>query len=125
MLCGDRRGMAHSTTQLYGQRIDDSKNMARYYAMSIQPTLFGEVAVVRHWGRIGRAGGEKIEVFETEEEATAHFLEIARRKRAKGYRPFGSCGNPTNSSVSPQCVDDSEDREWQAFRIIHDAETKR
>ncbi|MBB4232882.1 putative DNA-binding WGR domain protein [Rhizobium mongolense] len=67
--------------------------MARFYALSIQPTLFGETAVVRSWGRIGTSGREKTEVFSDELAAASHFLELARRKRAKGYRPIGSCGN--------------------------------
>lgn len=73
--------------RLYCQRIDRSRNMARYYALSIQPTLFGEIAVVRCWGRIGKQGGEKSEIFATEHEAAMHFLDIARLKRRKGYQP--------------------------------------
>lgn len=64
--------------------------MARYYLLAIQPTLFGEVAVVRRWGRVGSRGGEKSEVFATEREAAIHFLALARRKRQKGYKPIGS-----------------------------------
>ena len=79
--------------QLYCQRIDLARNLARYYAISIQPTLFGEVAVVRRWGRIGQTGGEKSEMFATERDAAIHFLSLARRKRKKGYRPVRSCGN--------------------------------
>lgn len=86
--------MFHYRFQLYCQRIDASKNMARYYALSIQPTLFGEVAVVRAWGRIGKRGGEKSEVFPTEREAASRFLELVRRKRQKGYRPVGNRGHP-------------------------------
>ncbi len=37
-------------------RIDADRNMARFYAMTLQPTLFGEWALVREWGRIGSAG---------------------------------------------------------------------
>jgi len=85
--------MFHYPFQLYCQRVDASKNMARYYALSIQPTLFGETAVVRAWGRIGSRGSEKSEVFPTEREAASHFLELARKKRRKGYRPVRSCGN--------------------------------
>jgi hypothetical protein len=33
-------------------------------------------------------------VFGTEQEAMAHFLELARRKHRKGYRPTGGCGTP-------------------------------
>jgi hypothetical protein len=27
--------------------------MARFYALAIEPTLFGDMALVREWGRIG------------------------------------------------------------------------
>lgn len=89
--------MALYSFRLYCQRIDRSQNMARYYALSIQRTLFGEVAVVRCWGRIGKRGGEKSEVFASEKDAAVYFLELARRKRAKGYKPVGNCGNPATS----------------------------
>ncbi|WP_376775590.1 WGR domain-containing protein [Rhizobium laguerreae] len=42
---------------------------------------------MRRWGRIGKCGGERTDVFGTEQEAVAHFLDLARRKRRKGYRP--------------------------------------
>jgi len=38
------------------RRIDPNRNMARFYTMSVQPTLFGEWALLREWGRIGSAG---------------------------------------------------------------------
>lgn len=78
--------------KLYCQRVDASRNMARYYMLSIQPTLFGDVAVVRSWGRIGKRGGEKSDVFSTERDAASHFLELVRMKRLKGYVPAGNCG---------------------------------
>lgn len=37
-------------------RIDPQQNMARWYEIDVQPTLFGEHTVERHWGRIGAAG---------------------------------------------------------------------
>lgn len=83
--------------QLYCERIDRARNMARYYLLSIQPTLFGETAVVRSWGRIGKSGGEKTELFETEVQAALRFLELARQKRRRGYRPAASCGNSARS----------------------------
>ena len=81
------RNMALYPFQLYCRRIDPSRNMARYYMLSIETTLFGEVAVARAWGRIGKRGGEKKEMFATETEAVIHFLELVRKKRRKGYRP--------------------------------------
>jgi hypothetical protein len=38
------------------ERVDRTKNMARYYVLSVEPTLFVESALVRRWGRIGAAG---------------------------------------------------------------------
>ncbi|MCZ8260671.1 MAG: WGR domain-containing protein [Beijerinckiaceae bacterium] len=37
-------------------RIETDKNMRRFYRLDVQPTLFGEFALVREWGRIGRGG---------------------------------------------------------------------
>ena len=31
-------------------RVDRAKNMARYYVLSIEPTLFEEFTLVRRWG---------------------------------------------------------------------------
>lgn len=45
--------MTQLVPQLYCQRIDPSKNMARYYTLYLQQTLFGETSLVRCWGRIG------------------------------------------------------------------------
>lgn len=81
--------MSHHSYHLYSQRIDPAKNMARYYTLFIQPTLFGDVAVVRCWGRIGSRGGEKSDVFRTESEAVAHLKNLAQRKHRRGYRPVG------------------------------------
>ena len=32
------------------RRIDPTRNMARFYAMAVQPTLFGEWSLQREWG---------------------------------------------------------------------------
>ncbi len=85
--------------QFYCQKIDANRNMARYYMLAIQPTLFGETAVVRAWGRIGKAGGEMTEVFSAEKDAVSRFLELVLQKRKRGYRPARSCGNPNSSAI--------------------------
>ncbi len=56
--------------RLYVQRIDTTKNIARFYAMSIEPDLFGGSALVRHWGRIGTRGQERIDLFTDDLQAT-------------------------------------------------------
>lgn len=61
--------------------------MARYYWLAIEPTLFGNIALVRNWGRIGTRGQERVELFGTEMQALSLFLEILREKQRRGYRP--------------------------------------
>lgn len=73
--------------QLYVERTDPSKNMARYYALSIEPNLFGEACLIRRWGRIGAKGQRREHHFRREDEAVELFLELLRKKRLRGYRP--------------------------------------
>lgn len=61
--------------------------MARYYAMTIEPTLFGDCCLTRRWGRIGARGQEKVHHFQREEDAVQLFLGLLCRRRARGYRP--------------------------------------
>ncbi|MDW9683199.1 WGR domain-containing protein [Sinorhizobium meliloti] len=79
--------MAQHWFCLYVQRIDATKNMARYYTMSIEPNLFGGASIVRRWGRIGTRGKECVVLFKNERHAIECFLVLARQKRARGYRP--------------------------------------
>ena len=46
------------------ERVDRTKNMARYYVLSVEPTLFAELSLVRRWGRIGGAGRTRIDLHE-------------------------------------------------------------
>ncbi|MDE1990849.1 MAG: WGR domain-containing protein [Rhizobiaceae bacterium] len=66
-------------------RQDPTRNMARFYLMTVEPTLFGDSALVRCWGRIGTSGQRKIDLFETQHEAINAFADIMRRKLRKGY----------------------------------------
>lgn len=85
----DPAGMITQPYHLYVERTDATKNMARYYALEITATLFGQACLVRSWGRIGKNGQHKNHHFEREEDAVDLFLSLARQKRAKGYRPCG------------------------------------
>ncbi|AYD04847.1 WGR domain-containing protein [Neorhizobium sp. NCHU2750] len=71
--------------QLYIERTDASRNMARFYAMSIEPNLFGEACLTRRWGRIGTKGQMMTHHFEREKDAVILFLDLLRQKRGKGY----------------------------------------
>lgn len=72
--------------QIYIERKDAGRNMARYYTMQIFATLFRQACLVRKWGRVGRSGQTRIEHFEREEVAVNLFLALTRQKRARGYR---------------------------------------
>ena len=73
--------------QLYIERMDPTKNMARFYAMSIEATLFGDVCLTRRWGRIGARGQAMQHHFNEEKDAVQLFLQLLRSKRVRGYGP--------------------------------------
>lgn len=80
-------GMTAQQYQLYIERRDPRRNMARFYALSIEETLFGQARLVRRWGRIGTIGRVVQHSFDDEGEAVDLFLELPRAKRNRGYRP--------------------------------------
>ena len=63
------------TGSMHLRRIDPDRNMARFYTMSVQPTLFGEWALLREWGRIGSAGRIVQRRFASEQEAALAMAE--------------------------------------------------
>ena len=81
----DSLAMIAQPYQLYVERIDPTKNMARFYAMSIEATLFGDVCLTRRWGRIGACGQAMQHYFNKEEDAVQLFLKLLRSKRVRGY----------------------------------------
>ncbi|MFS8049416.1 WGR domain-containing protein [Rhizobium sp. BR 314] len=71
---------------LYTERTEPAKNTARFYALEISETLFGEACLIRRWAH-RRLGQCMIHHFEREDEAVKLFLDITRKKKARGYRP--------------------------------------
>ena len=68
------------------ERRDASCNMARFYVLAIEPTLFGEMALAREWGRIGSSGRRRLDLHADKTsvgEALDHWL---ARKVRRGYR---------------------------------------
>ena len=66
---------------IYLTRIDPAENEARFYVLDVQPTLFGEWALVKEWGRIGSEGEQRMTWFDEEREALTLFL---RRLKSAG-----------------------------------------
>jgi predicted DNA-binding WGR domain protein len=58
-------------------RIDPAQNMSRFYVLDVQPTLFGDWALVREWGR-SRSYAAK-------PEADAALSTELQRRRQRGY----------------------------------------
>lgn len=70
---------------LHLRRIDAARNMRRFYALSTQPTLFGEMSLIRNWGRIGTNGQTMVQTFNGSAEAVEVFGRLERAKRRRGY----------------------------------------
>lgn len=72
-------------------RHDPARNMARYYVLSIEPSLFGDTALVRQWGRQGRNGRHRIELFRERAHAIETLEAWFTRKIRRGYTQRKSC----------------------------------
>ena len=69
-------------------RTDPTRNMARFYTMALQPTLFGEWALLKEWGRIGSAGRLVSCRFASEREAPWPWPSTSKRSSGKATTPF-------------------------------------
>jgi predicted DNA-binding WGR domain protein len=78
--------MSDDTIQyLVLHRCDPSCNMARYYVLSIETSLFGDTSLIRQWGRIGKLGQTRIDLYETQSKAVEALDTWLQRKRRRGY----------------------------------------
>ena len=55
----DSLAMLAQPYRTYIERTDPNKNMARFYALAIEPTLFGTPCVTRRWGGSALTGGRR------------------------------------------------------------------
>ena len=67
-------------------RLDPARNMARFYTLSLETTLFGDVSLTRRWGRIGTLGREIVELHRDHATAQAALDRLISMKRRRGYR---------------------------------------
>lgn len=66
-------------------RVDPDCNMARFYKIDVQPTLFGSWALIREWGRIGHSGTVRRTDFQTEDQARCAGSRQQFVKQRRGY----------------------------------------
>ncbi|MCP4561871.1 MAG: WGR domain-containing protein [Bosea sp.] len=67
-------------------RTEPEHNMARFYVLSIEPTLFGDAALVREWGRWGRTSRRRLDLYGDVLEAAEALDDWLVRKTRRGYR---------------------------------------
>ena len=67
------------------ERVDPTRNMNRYYVLSVTASLFGDTALVREWGRRGQGGQHRIELHAEEAGAGEALQAWLRRKVRRGY----------------------------------------
>lgn len=72
-------------TSLHLRCIDPTKNKRRFYRLSVQANLFGEWELVREWGRIGRSGRVRHDIFTSAGVALDALKAMAEQKRKRGY----------------------------------------
>lgn len=70
---------------IYLTKIDPAENEARFYVLDVQPTLFGEWALVKEWGRIGSEGEQRMTWFDEEREAYDALSQEIKKRWRRGY----------------------------------------
>jgi predicted DNA-binding WGR domain protein len=81
-----RDSAADKLQMLVLERRDPSRDMARFYVLAIEPTLFGDVALAREWGRIGTFGRRRLDLH-ADVASAAEALDVwLARKSRRGYQ---------------------------------------
>lgn len=73
-------------TDLHLRCVDPASNKRRFYALSIQRTLFDEWVLIREWGRIGGGGRLRHDLYPSAGNALDALRELAQRKLQRGYQ---------------------------------------
>jgi len=66
--------------------VDPTKNRSRFYELRLQETLWGGVALVRGWGRLGAPGRWAATEFPDRAAAQLDVERAVRRRLGRGYR---------------------------------------
>lgn len=71
------------------RREDPARNMARFYCLSLEPSLFGGVLLVTRWGRQGTYGKRRTMSFADLASASAALTRTLSAKLRRGYEYRG------------------------------------
>lgn len=75
--------------RVYLERIEPEGRLARFYTVMLMPTLLGEWAVVREWGRIGQGGTVREKISDRQEDAVSAAEKLVASKLRRGYQVRG------------------------------------
>lgn len=69
------------------ERRDPTRNMRRFYRLTVTRDLFGAVLLVREWGRIGMSSQKRCEEKRSDADAMQDAARIVAQKLRRGYVP--------------------------------------
>jgi predicted DNA-binding WGR domain protein len=88
------------------RRTDAERNMHRFYALGVMPTLFGEWTLIAEWGRIGSPGTVRRSIYADEHSASEALNRRISDKSRRGYHGDGK------TLVRSYLVSDMAVSEW-------------
>jgi len=65
--------------------VEPAKNRFRYYGVSVERNLFGDRSVIVRWGRIGRAGRQRVAASGDAGAMDIRARRLVRDKLRRGY----------------------------------------
>ena len=70
----------------YLTRDDPTRNIDRFYIVQVMPSLFGEWAVLREWGRRGSPGTMRLDSYRRRDDAQIAEQRTIKRRLQHGYK---------------------------------------
>ena len=71
---------------VYFTSIDPARNRYRFYTLTWQHGLWGEVSLVRSWGRIGGRGRSCSHIYEDQSAGQKEAARLVTRRLQRGYQ---------------------------------------
>jgi predicted DNA-binding WGR domain protein len=81
------------------RRIRPEQNERRFYALAVSADLFGNIVLLRYWGRIGTEGKQRGDLHPDYSSAASTLERLAGRKRRRGYLDLDLCRGISSSAA--------------------------
>jgi predicted DNA-binding WGR domain protein len=83
------------------RRIRPEHNERRFYALAVTADLFGNIVLLRNWGRIGTGGKQRGDLHPDYTSAATTLERLAGRKRRRGYLDWDLCRGSAPNTARP------------------------